>query len=592
MASESSQNMDTEKQEQGTPKEMSTTAVWQPSLRFWSVFVALCLLSFISALDVAIVATALPTIIKDVGGERHYVWIANSFVLASSVPQPIFGQISNIFGRRNPTIFAVVMFTLGSGIAGGAHNSAAAIAGRSIQGVGAGGIYVLIDIICSDLVPLRERGKYIGYLFSLAGVGAAIGPVVGGALALRDWRWIFYMNIPISGLALVVVLLFLKVNWTRNDSWKSALSRVDFTGSFLFMCAMVAILFALIAGGVQYAWNSWRIILPLTLGTLTWVIFHVHQASTFCTNPIVPPLLFANRTSAIGLILAFLSNFIIQAMAYFLPVYFQGVLGTSALTAGTNFLPFAIPTMFFAVVGGAVLSKTGFYRPVHLTAFAFMAIGAGIFSLMSVQTTRAQWVGFQVVTSVGTGFVQSTILPAIMAGLPDSETASATSAYGFTRTFGQIWGVTVAGIVFNAAFDRNADRIRDKAVRMELSDGKAYAYASNQFVKHLPDSVRLDVVGVYTSALKAVWWVCVGFAVFAFFCVFAERDLKLRDQLDTDYGLKEEKVREEKGKKVAKPKKSKTRLWEERRSQTSTGQSDTTLGSEVLGPERDLERML
>lgn len=153
------------------------------SLRFWGIFVALCILSFICALDVIIITTALPTITASIGGAKQYVWIANSFVIASSVLQLLFGQLADIFGRKTPLIASSALFILGSGLAGGASNAAGLIAGRTVQGVGAGGLYVLLDIVCCDLVPLRERGKYVGLMNSFAGVAAAIGPAIGGAIA-------------------------------------------------------------------------------------------------------------------------------------------------------------------------------------------------------------------------------------------------------------------------------------------------------------------------------------------------------------------------------------------------------------------------
>ncbi|KAF7852730.1 hypothetical protein EAF04_010923 [Stromatinia cepivora] len=157
------------------------------TFRFCGIFVALCLLSFISALDIAIITTALPTITAEIGGSKQYVWIANSFVLASSVFQLLFGQLSNLFGRRKPLIVSTMLFALGSGIGGGASNPSMLIAGRTVQGVGAGGIYVLLDIVCCGLVSLKERGKYLGLMFSWSGVAAALGPVVGGALAQANW---------------------------------------------------------------------------------------------------------------------------------------------------------------------------------------------------------------------------------------------------------------------------------------------------------------------------------------------------------------------------------------------------------------------
>jgi len=160
------------------------------NIRFWGIFCALCLLAFISALDVMIIATALPKITADIGSvEQEYVWIANSFVLASSVIQPLVGQFADIFGRRLPLMVATALFALGSGIAGGSTTVAMLIGGRTVQGVGAGAVYVLLDIVCCDLVPLRERGKYVGLMNAWAGVAAGIGPVIGGALADRNWRW-------------------------------------------------------------------------------------------------------------------------------------------------------------------------------------------------------------------------------------------------------------------------------------------------------------------------------------------------------------------------------------------------------------------
>lgn len=160
------------------------------NFRFWGIFLALCLLAFISALDVAIVTTALPKITADIGSVRQeYVWVANSFVVASCVIQPMVGQLADIFGRRTPLIIATTFFAVGSGVAGGATGVDMMIAGRTVQGIGAGAIYVLLDIVCCDLVPLRERGKYGGLMNAWAGVAAAIGPVIGGALADANWRW-------------------------------------------------------------------------------------------------------------------------------------------------------------------------------------------------------------------------------------------------------------------------------------------------------------------------------------------------------------------------------------------------------------------
>ncbi|KAL8789576.1 MAG: hypothetical protein Q9195_006753 [Heterodermia aff. obscurata] len=512
------------------------------SLRFWCVFVALCLLSFISSIDATIITTALPTITRELGGETQYVWIANSFVFASTAPQPLFAQISNIFGRRNPMLVAVSLFALGSGVAAGAKNPAMLIAGRTIQGLGTGGIYVLLDVLCCDLVPLRERGKYLGYMLSTAAIGTTIGPIIGGALAQVEWRWIFYLNLPVSGLSLLAVILFLNVRYTRSPTWLKALARVDWLGNGIFIPSIIAILLGLVLGGVQFPWKSYHVIVPLVLGFLGWASFHIHQASPICKDPSMPPRLFKNRTSAAGFALAFISSMLLQTVAYFMPVYFQAVLGTSPLHAGIDFLPYSAAIVPFGIVAGIVMSKSGLYKPLHWTGFALNAIGAGLLSLLNRGSSKAAWACFQIFAAGGTGIIMTAMLPAILASLPESDVAVAAGAFSFVRSFGFTWGVTVSSIVFNDQFNRYSDKISDANVRSQLVDGAAYGLASGDFIKQLPTAIRNEVIDVYVVALQRVWQISIAFSCLGFFLVFVEKHVELRKELNTEYGLEEKKV--------------------------------------------------
>lgn len=380
---------------------------------------------------------ALPTIIEDIGGALQYIWIADSFVVASCVAQPLFGQLADLYGRRAPLVSSVALFAFGSGIAGGAHNAAMLIGGRTVQGLGAGGIYVLIDIVCCDLVPLRERGKWLGLMFSWSGVGAAIGAPVGGALASADWRWIFYMNLPICAVALAGLLLLTRVNVgsvaAQHQGFLAKCRRLDVVGNLIFMASMVSLLFGLIEGGTIHPWSSWRIILPIVLGVLGWAVFHLQQCRT--QYPSVPPRLFTNRTSATAYFLSFTSSVLIQASAYFLPVYFQAVKGATTLESGTYFLPFALGMLVFAAVAGGFLAKLGRYKPMHAVAFGVIAITFGLFTLLDRSTPKVEWAFFELIGSFGTGLTLSTLLPAIMAPLKDSDTAVASATYSFTRSF-------------------------------------------------------------------------------------------------------------------------------------------------------------
>ncbi|ROV94282.1 hypothetical protein VMCG_08649 [Cytospora schulzeri] len=510
------------------------------SFQFWIVIVSLSLLAFISALDTMIVTTALPTITRELNGASEYVWIGNSFVFASSVLQPLVGQLADILGRKVPILISIVFFIVGSGIAGGADNSAAFIAGRTVQGLGAGGIYVLIDIVCCDLVPLRDRGKYLSIVNAWAGVAAALGPVLGGVLAQANWRWIFWMNIPICVLPLVPIALYLPA---KKGNVLSQLRNLDYLGTAIFIPSIVAVIFGLVTGGVEYPWSSWRVILPLVLGFLGWIAFHLQQH--FARNPSVPTRLFSNRTSAIGYAVTFLGSVALQALGYFLPVYFQAVLTTSVRQSGINFLPVAVGCLFFAAIAGIALSVFGLYKPIHATAFGLSILGYGLFTLLDESTSKVAWAVFEIIAAGGLGMTISAVLPAILAGLSQADVASATAAFSFVKTFGFIWGITVPSVIFNAAVNARLEQVASESLRDQLRDGGAYSFASQ--ARHtsarLDPSLWTEVTHVYVESLKPVWWFGLALSVLAFLLVFLEKELPLSKELTTEYGLEEKNQR-------------------------------------------------
>ncbi|CAF9926916.1 MAG: hypothetical protein GOMPHAMPRED_004262 [Gomphillus americanus] len=519
--------------------QQKTVPMSTRSWRFWSVFLACCLISLLSGIDATVITTALPTITRELGGSEDYIWVANSFVFASTVPQPLFAQTANIFGRRNPMLVALVLFGIGSGIAGGASSPAMLIAGRTVQGLGTGGAYVLLDVICCDLVSLRERGKYLGIMLSTAAIGTSIGPLIGGALAETQWRWIFYLNLPITGLAIVAVALFLKVGYKRSPTWLAALKRVDWIGVAIFVPSILSVFLGLVLGGVQFPWGSWHVIVPLVLGVLGWAAYHYYQ--TICPEPSMPPLLFTNRTSAAGFVLTFLSSMLLQIIAYFMPVYFQGVLGKSPFQAGVQFLPFTVAVVPFAIVAGVLLSTWGQYKPLHAAGFGLAAVGFGLLSILNADSPQGYWIGFLIVAASGIGLLLSVLLPSILAALPESEVATASGAFSFVRSFGYVWGVTVASVIFDGQFQAYQNNISDTAVRDQLVGGGAYSFASGGFVSGLPTQTRSEVIGVYVQALKVVWEVSIAFAALGVFCVLIEKHIPLRQDLNTEYGLEEKK---------------------------------------------------
>lgn len=457
-------------------------------LQFWLIILSGCLVDFATALDATIITTALPKITTDLHGEDQYVWLANTYVFACTAVMPFVGQTSNIFGRRMPMIISVVLFSIGNAIAGGSVNPAMLIAGRVVTGLGGGGIFVLNDLI---MVP------------------------------------------------------FLRLKHKREPTWAAAVGRIDFLGNIIFVASMCGLLFGLIAGGTEYPWSSWHIIVPIVLGCGGWILFHVYEALPICKEPSMPPLLFGNRTSVICLCLAFISNSLLEWIVYFLPIYFQALKSATPLMSGVDVLPFSVFYVPLAVLTGGLMSKFGKYKPIHWVGFGFTAIACGLLSVLDAGSSKAECVCFQLILAIGAGFTMISILPVIQASLPDSYVATATSTFAFVRNFGFVWGITIPSVIFNAQVSRNLHWVNDEAIRLRLGNGGAYGYAGTGSINQLPADIKIEVQNVYDSALKAMWQAAAAMASLAFFLVFLEQNLELKMDMETDFGMEvKEKTQE------------------------------------------------
>ncbi|KAF8860417.1 MFS general substrate transporter [Acephala macrosclerotiorum] len=513
------------------------------SLAFWAIICALCAAGLLTALEATITSTALPTIIEALGGADLYVWVVNIFFLTMTAFQPLFGQVANIFGRRWPIIFATGAFTLGCGICGGASSASMLVAGRAIQGLGAGGVNVLIEIIICDILPLRERGKFLAPIFGLIALGTALGPFFGGLIVqYASWRWVFYLNLPIGGLTLILLVVFLDVNYDKETHFMVRIKRIDWIGNTFFVISMVSILIALSWAGALYSWSSFRVLVPLILGLVGLVAFLIYEASPFCAEPTMPLHLFTNRTSFTAYGLTFFHSISTISAIYFLPVYFQGVRGTSPARSGIDFLPTILFLLPAAITAGGLLSTFGRYRPLHHAGFAIMLIGFGLFSLLNVNSSTAVWVIFQAIEAAGAGLVLPVLLPAVQASLAEADTALATSTWAFVRSFGLIWGITIPSAVFNNRFESLMTAINDPAIVAELSGGQAYERATKVFLDSIMDPVvRNQIIWVFSETLKTIWYVSIAFAALGFLLVNFEKEVPLRKELDTKFGIVENK---------------------------------------------------
>ncbi|PVH91647.1 MFS general substrate transporter [Periconia macrospinosa] len=519
---------------QNGDKTISNNRGW----RFWAIFPALCVTALLSALEATVVSNAASTITTELNLGDNYPWIVNAFLMTSTAVQPVYGQLADLFGRRWITISAVALLVFGSGIAGGASTGGMLIAGRAIQGIGGGGINMLIDLIICDLVPLRERPKYLGLVAVIFAIGTSLGPFIGGALVQQaSWRWVFYINLPIGGVAMVLLYLFLHTNF-KPTTFKQSLGRFDLIGSLLVLGSSVAIVFALTYGGSRFAWSSWHIIVPLVIGLVTLILFHAYEASPWVKEPLLPPHLFGNRTSAISFYATFIQSLMFVWVIYFLPVYFQAVLGSSPNRAGVQLLPTVIGIVPFAGIGAAFIEKVGKYRPIHLVGMALMAIGTGTFALLNEKSSTGVWVGLQILQVAGFAVITPALLPAVQAPLSDKDNASSTAAWAYIRSYGAIWGITVPVAIFNNQFEQRLYKISDPVVRSTVSGGNAYAHGTKEFMSTLPSQVRSETVTVFVESLRIVWIVAAAICGASTLLIPLEKEIPMRTELETEYGYK------------------------------------------------------
>ena len=346
----------------------------------------------------------------------------------------------------------------------------------------------------------------------------------------------FYLNLPIGGTALVLLFFFLHVNY-KQEPWEENIKKIDYLGNALLMTSIVSILLALTWAGTAYSWSSWRIIMCLVLGFVGMVIFHIYEASPWCPEPMMPPHIFGNRTSFAALILSFIHNMLTFWVVYFMPVYFQSVKLSTSARAGVQFLPTVILAVPTAIVGGVVLSKWGFYKPIHIFGMGLSLVWLGLFTLLDADSSDGKWIVYQIITAIGLGMLLTTILPAVQVGLEEKDVGLATATWAFVRSYGAIWGISIPAAIFNTQFGRLSSRISDSSVAAQLGGGEAYSHVSANFIRSLEPQVRDEVISVYSDTLKLVWQVSLGFAALGFIVIWFERQIKLRTELETEYGI-------------------------------------------------------
>jgi EmrB/QacA subfamily drug resistance transporter len=507
-----------------------TTATLSKRQLTW-LLAGLMLAMLLAALDQTIVGTALPTIVGELGGMGHYSWVVTAYLLASTASTPLYGKLSDIYGRRPVLLFAIVTFLLGSLAAGLSQNMTQLIIFRGVQGLGAGGLMTLAFTIISDVVPPRERGRYQGFFGAVFGVASVAGPLVGGYFAERDWRWIFYVNLPIGIAALVLCNQVLRL--VHNPRREHA---IDWLGAAAMVAGVSCLLLALSWGGSEYAWNSPTINGLLVAGVVLSLVFLWIESRA--AEPILPLRLFRNRTFSLANAAGFVVGFGMFGGIIYIPLYLQIVKGASPTESGLLMLPMMAGIIITSIVAGQLTARWGRYKWFPVFGIAILSVGLLLFSFLHVQSPL--WVSFiyMVIVGIGLGMSMQTLILGLQNGLEPQDMGAGTSTATFFRSMGGSFGVAVLGTVLNNRLNSLLTaRLPEALAQLPPEQAQQYAsqlaggqvsIAAPAVIAGLPAPLRTAIEGALVAALHPVFLIAASVCAIGVVLALALPDLKLR----------------------------------------------------------------
>src|SRR5690349_11076039 len=452
------------------------------------VFGGLLLVMLLAALDSTIVATALPTIVGEFGGLAHISWVVTAYLLAQTIVTPIYGKLGDLYGRKRVLQFAIVLFLIGSALCGLSQSMSHLIIFRAIQGLGGGGLMVTTQAIVADVVPPRARGRYQGIFGAAFGLASIAGPLLGGYFTTHwTWRWIFYINLPLGILALVVIAATLP---SRSDRQQH---RIDYAGAVLLAVALSAIILVTDMGGTTYPWSSPVVLGTAAAGLVALILFLVVEQRA--AEPILPLHLFRNPAFSVTSVVALIVGFAMFGSITYLPLFFQVVKGASPTISGLEMLPMMGGMLTSSIVSGQLISRTGRYKIFPVVGTGIMTLSLFLLSRLPVGASMARILAILLLLGLGMGLVMQVLVIAVQNAVDYRDLGVATSGNTLFRSVGGSVGTAVLGAVFAARLAGELARTAPAGVSHGGSG------MSLQAIAQLPASARAAYGQAFTNAI-------------------------------------------------------------------------------------------